>query len=149
MQPTAESSPIFTPSEFRNFSAPTGDAPKADPVTDREAEHMVERPVDGYADVNGHPLIAEILDISSMYKHLGLGKEIETLDTYILDAIKSQDLQPTESSYRAIFQELEDKLGLDPNLNVDTRVQKVSVLAGALLRIKREEALKELINGPQ
>lgn len=114
-------------------------------VTDKPSEVGPERPVHGYAGEHGRPLLADMLEIGGMYKHLGLGDDVQLIDNYILAEITARDLKPNHSSYSSVYEELTGKLGFNHNQNTETVVQGTATLVEVLQRIKGKERLGEMI----
>lgn len=146
MQPTEQSSTSFTLRPLAT-STPVADLKPGKPAEAVAEGDKSEAPIDMYEAKWGRPFLADLYDMS------GLGDfakdELSEVDTYILSEIRDRGLTPTKQSYQALLAEVESKVGLNPNLKFDIKLQKLRSYVEIIQRQKNLDLRRKLLEHVQ
>ncbi len=128
------------------FTAPEPTPDQKDVAPTVEAT-TTEPPIENYENKTGHPLLVDHLDVKDIYQKMGLKNEVANINAYILSQIEERSLRSTKESYLSILSSLEAELNLDPNLDYDNKLKKLSSYIIIAREQNRLNKLKKEFNG--
>lgn len=114
----------------------------------RMAEKLVdqpreEAPIDLYREQWDRPYISDLLGMAGLEKDYQ--EHLDVVDKYIISQIQDRQLKPSKDSYKSVLAEIELKLSLDPNLNYDAKLSKLSSYITLINQQNRIELTKKLL----
>lgn len=102
--------------------------------------------VNTYADKHNHPLIVDILEVTSLYGHEEYRPLADGIDTFILAELEERGMEKSERAYKQIYQEMLEKTGLDNLTEFDKKLDKLSDYASVITKQKQIDRLKRELN---
>lgn len=140
---TEKSSAPSGPFLVRSISIPS-DLGEVKPVEATQPPLEVEeRPIEAYERSTGRPYIADILEMQPVYGHSGYEDQAQTINDFVLEEIADRNLKSTKESYRQVVQELEGMLGLEGNLEYDSKLERLGALVTMLSKAKQLKQLQD------
>lgn len=123
---------------------------KSSPVSDAKIDSKItagagEAPIDIYEGKTGKPYLVDMMDIAELYGKSDFEDEIRQIDQFVLNAIEVAELTKTKASYQSIVSKLMGKLGIDPNLQYDKKISRLSTYVKVLNDRKEIEIKKKAL----
>lgn len=104
-----------------------------------------EGEIELYSEKFGRPFLITHLNIADIYGKGEFKSEADAIDNYIQSEIKTKEYQPTKNSYLKIFNELMQKMNVDPLLNYDQKLSRVHTYVSILNKQKELDARKRAL----
>ena len=98
--------------------------------------------VNTYVDRHNHPLIVDILEVTSLYSHEEYRPLADSIDKFILSELESRGMEKTERAYRRVYEEMLKETGLDDLTEFDKKLDKLSDYSSVITKQKLLDRLK-------
>ena len=146
MQPTEKSSADSNPNLIGTISKPVFTAPTTGPRSETGATQSNREPalpIEKYAENMGRPYLVDVMQIHGLHDNKMWSEKVKLIDGYILDKVLDGGLEHTKQAYESVLKKLEAELQIDPLIEFDKRIERLSGYIEVMREQKRIDRLKE------